>query len=904
MKIENTRRRGVGRNPLHRFLPAAPVWLALFAAAFVSAPAFAQDFHGASIQKNPLGPDGTPRAHVGDTIMAAIRVRNLDDFNDTITVTSIVDVVNHNSGSVTSINLLPAPVTLTNFGESVIVNHAYPVLPGDGPVLTDDGQSGGIDNHDGDMGTGFPQDFFVTFPGQVQILTPAIRINETCVFIGTPDNPLVAFFGVVSNAGNIVLSNVVVTSSHGNVIPIGTLDVSQTATYSNVYVAVSDPSINTVTATGHDPLFGFSQFSTVTDTAICQVDIPCNPQIKIVKLCGPAVPVGSSLTITGVVANSGDVTLVNVTVHNDQPAPNTLVFGPATLAPGSNVTFTFSYTAPAPAPGGPCQVTDTLRASGTAIGVGCSQTPTDAKGLLGRIVTASATATCPLLCQPPCIDVIKEIAGSVPGGCGTNWGKVCTGARDTEGNLCPSFCYRITISNCTDSITLTNVTVIDNRIDLSGLFPTILQPNGTFSVIVSNVTHCNNTTNVVTATGQSAESGQTVTDSDFAVALVREAAITCSKSATSPDAVPTRESSPQFLVLPDDGNPHSVTFTVTVRNNGDVPLTGITVSDPVLAAFDCPGIPPFSLGVGESTNITLCTTVLDCSLLPLTNRVTVVGVADAITGELCTAYDSRSNVLIGVSTTCEAIIACQPPAGCRTTGGGRQPGTSTFPRVRYVTHGGQVGAPVGNETHFDPDSVCIQGNWQHVRHLQGGLRGNFHAKTFDSLMCACLACDGGTGTVVGELCNPGNRPCGPEPRKAPANKITFSGVGDYTLTNGRRTPRSVIFRVDIEDRSEPGGSHPKGGKPPADRYRIRIWVLTSAELALLNDPNNRLLTMREAIAATTANTALKDGAVKLDGVTPVDLGTAVFGIRPPDIDDGGELERGNRQIHPSIKLCP
>jgi hypothetical protein len=171
-------------------------------------------------------------------------------------------------------------------------------------------------------------------------------------------------------------------------------------------------------------------------------------------------------------------------------------------------------------------------------------------------------------------------------------------------------------------------------------------------------------------------------------------------------------------------------------------------------------------------------------------------------------------------------------------------------------------------------------------------------------MCACLACDGGPGTVVGELCNPGNRPCGPEPRKAPANKITFSGVGDYTLTNGRRTPRSVIFRVDIEDRSEPGGSHPRGGKPPADRYRIRIWVLTPSEVALLNDPANRLLAMREAIAATKENTALKDGALKLDGVTPVDLGTAVFGIRPPDIDDGGELERGNRQIHPSIKSCP
>src|SRR5688572_23753166 len=106
MKLKTTRRCGIGRNLFHRFLPAAPIWLALFAAAFVSAPAFGQGFHGASIQKVPAGPDGTPRAHVGDTIMASIRVRNLDDFNDSITITSIVDVVHHNSGDITSPNLL------------------------------------------------------------------------------------------------------------------------------------------------------------------------------------------------------------------------------------------------------------------------------------------------------------------------------------------------------------------------------------------------------------------------------------------------------------------------------------------------------------------------------------------------------------------------------------------------------------------------------------------------------------------------------------------------------------------------------------------------------------------------------------------------------------------------------
>src|SRR5205814_10013452 len=130
---------------------------------------------------------------------------------------------------------------------------------------------------------------------------------------------------------------------------------------------------------------------------------------------------------------------------------------------------------------------------------------------------------------------------------------------------------------------------------------------------------------------------------------------------------------------------------------------------------------------------------------------------------------------------------------------------------------------------FSAGTPCIQGEWTHVRHVRPGLMGNFHGSTFDSLVCACLACAGdpGSGTVVGKLCNPGDRICGPEPRRAPDNKICFTGVGDYAMTNGKRAKRSVIFRVDVEDRSEPGGTN---GPPPPDRYRIRLWFASQSEL--------------------------------------------------------------------------
>jgi len=290
---------------------------------------------------------------------------------------------------------------------------------------------------------------------------------------------------------------------------------------------------------------------------------------------------------------------------------------------------------------------------------------------------------------------------------------------------------------------------------------------------------------------------------------------------------------------------------------------------------------------------------------------------------------------------------------CRVTGGGRQdllanprePGVTEVcpPDSRYVTHGGQVGAPYGNGITNCPDmgnctstlgqtvlidniigNVCIHGRWTHVRHAQGGLEGNFHARFFDTLDCACLGVDvsacglyapGDTTTIPGR-CNPGDKIAGPEPRKAPANKIVFTGVGDWADPNGRRTPRSVLFRVDIEDRSEPGGYHPGGAKPPADRYRIRIWVLTPTECAELHSlsgtPDPGLLRFRSAIAACYG-IHLRDG-VETEFL-PNNCGTAgtmFFGgcgeprgcaVRRPDIDDGGELKNGNHQIHPQIKPC-
>jgi hypothetical protein len=210
---------------------------------------------------------------------------------------------------------------------------------------------------------------------------------------------------------------------------------------------------------------------------------------------------------------------------------------------------------------------------------------------------------------------------------------------------------------------------------------------------------------------------------------------------------------------------------------------------------------------------------------------------------------------------------CTPSLGCRITAGGITPDgnidTGALANILRATFGGQVGAPCGCIGCFD-EFDHIQGNWQHSRKTR---KGSFHAKDYNSLVCGC------DGVFDGELCNPGDRELGPEPRRAPANMACFSGIGDFNPTNGRRTI-SVAFRVEVEDRSEPA----VGKVAPDDVYRIRIWVPAQGETAA---------ELADQACCTNANPT----------------------GRAPNVDDGGNLVHGNIQIHPPLKhtesgTCP
>jgi len=336
--------------------------------------------------------------------------------------------------------------------------------------------------------------------------------------------------------------------------------------------------------------------------------------------------------------------------------------------------------------------------------------------------------------------------------------------------------------------------------------------------------------------------------------------------------------------------PGQVTTTqleIPICNKGNVPLENVRLTlykgNTALeqSPTDCVTVPdgtPFggTLAAGQSVTL-LCTIEVQCGTVP----ITVSGTTSAANGA-CTVESSCS-----VEVECIEVF-------CRTTGGGRQdPSATTLLQVKsgnslvidttvkFTTHGGQMR---GRQTiplsaaniDLTSGSADICGQWQHVRHASNGRLQSFHtAGIFDSLRCACLECDSLAPKPGGEICNPEDRVCGPEPRRANANAIAVTGVGKMALTPGKKET-DVVFRIYIEDRGEPGGSPFGHPADPPDVYCIQIWVVNSATSGAL----------RASISGW--------------------LGTGVpTGAPVPDISDCGDLSRGNHQLHPVKNLhCP
>jgi type VI secretion system secreted protein VgrG len=156
---------------------------------------------------------------------------------------------------------------------------------------------------------------------------------------------LLTYSGAISNAGNIMLTSVVVVNNLSGATPVftaATLPPGAVADFTGSYLAPTNcSSTSTSTATG-ESICGVA----VTNTASATCPIITTPGITVTESCPPGpVSAGSSVDFSGLVSNSGNITLTNVLVASGQPVSNTLVLGPITLAPGASAPFTGSYIA-------------------------------------------------------------------------------------------------------------------------------------------------------------------------------------------------------------------------------------------------------------------------------------------------------------------------------------------------------------------------------------------------------------------------------------------------------------------------------------------------------------------------------------------------------------------------------
>ncbi len=438
------------------------------------------------------------------------------------------------------------------------------------------------------------------------ILTaPQIVVTAVCPTAPIVPGSVLTYSGTVRNAGNITLTNVVVVSdrpaANTTVFTAASLAPGASAPYTASFtVPATDCSVaTTVAATGKDLCTG----ATTANSANITCTVATAPAIAVTLAC-PATPVatGGLITYTGTVRNSGNVTLNNVTVINNQASPST-VFSVPSLAAGASANFTASFTVPADG----CSVSSSVTARGSDA---CTAT----------VVTDTKSATCPLGTTPSIVVT-----------------QVCPVSPVTPGGL---LTYSGTVRN-SGNITLTNVVVVNSLSGATPVFTTATLAPGAVANFTGSYTVPANTCSTAsssTATGQSI----------CGVAVTHTASATC-PILTAPQIAVTA-ACPATPIVPGS----VLTYTGTVRNTGNITLTNVVVVSDRPAA-NTTVFTAASLAPGASAPYTASFTVppTDCSV---TTTVAATG-KDLCTGAT-TANSANITCTVATAPAIAVTLAC------------------------------------------------------------------------------------------------------------------------------------------------------------------------------------------------------------------------------------------------------
>ena len=590
-----------------------------------------------------------PQAHVGDVVPVFPRLGMVDRACKAINVTGVVYVA---TGPLTNflVNVNLEPGSLVSCpGGGLCSPGPYNLLitPGlvGAAVFTPLGGVGGVaravrvvENGFGTVQTGdFPDQLSDAHSATIDIVTPRIQVFKTCDL--PPGQPCfnagspVRFRGYLTNSGDIALTNVVAVDSRtgplqlfnptngialiGNVIlPRGAYVVFSNSFLPTPVEVCAGEVASTITATARDTTLIGGPNAAVTNSLTASCGICTPPSLALIKGCPAVAPApGQITTVSGVVSNAGCVTVTNVVVYNDEPAPNTKLLGPVTLTPGQVTNFSSSYQLPPDL----CGYVETVTATGQ-----------DAR--FGRPGTTHITTFCPTVVNPGL--VVSKTCPPLPAVPGQPL--VFSGVVSNAGN-----------------ITLTGVIVLNNQVStnvpvlgpislaagesasFSGAYLTPVPTNACAPIL----------TDIVSATGTSICGGTIVSASVTNSCPVQPVSLlvvtkNCLGAPVAPGGI--------------------LNFSGTVSNAGTITLTNIFVINDH-PSNNTPVLGPFNLAPRQATNFGGSYQVCSYCCPPYVDTITVTGAQSCdgspVTATATASCPGRTTPRLEVTLDCPA----EPP---------------------------------------------------------------------------------------------------------------------------------------------------------------------------------------------------------------------------------------------------
>ena len=508
------------------------------------------------------------------------------------TVTYTVVVKNTGNVTVTDITLSDTLVTLT--GDNAA---AFDLAPGKDKTITytyevtqADVDKGKIDNTVTATGKD-PSEGKVTKSASASVTTidsdAELTVTKTALpASGVKVGDTVNYTVVVTNTGNVTVKDVTLDDTLvtltdaqkavGTLAPAGTKTITYTYTVTQADVDAGKIN-NTVTATGID-----NKEKPITTSANATVTtVDAKPELTVTKTPDPAsgVKVGDEITYTVVVTNTGNVTVSSIAMSDTLVNLSEEAFN---LAPAGTKEITYTYKVQQ-------KDVDAGKIDNTVTATGKDPKNGDVTG------TAKATVT------------TEEAKASI---------KVTKTADPTKDvKVDGTVTYTVTVEN-TGNVTVSDINLSDTLVTLN-VAPFTLAPTETkkdisytYTVKQSDV-DAGKIDNTVTATGKDPKNVD-VTGTASATVTTEEAKaeLTVSKTATPATGVQVGG---------------TVTYTVVVKNTGNVTVTGITLKDDKLKAVDAPAA--FDLAPEKEKTITYTYTVTqnDVDEEEINNTVTATG---------------------------------------------------------------------------------------------------------------------------------------------------------------------------------------------------------------------------------------------------------------------------------------